>query len=69
MGGVKPPIKFSKKENLRGYQFLEGVLGKEWVTVRGGCMYHVITKNLNQESLIKNLVTFKRWDGLKDEKF
>ena len=29
----------------------------------------VITKNLNCEILTKNLVTFKRWDGVKDEKF
>ena len=29
----------------------------------------VITKNLNWEILIKNLVNFKRWDGVKDEKF
>ena len=29
----------------------------------------VITKNLNWEILSKNLVTFKRWDGIKDEKF
>ena len=29
----------------------------------------VITKNLNWEVLTKNLVTFKRWDGVKDEKF
>ena len=28
----------------------------------------VITKNLNWEILIKNLVTFKWWDGVKDEK-
>ena len=28
-----------------------------------------ITRNLNWEILIKNLVTFKRWDGVKDEKF
>ena len=26
----------------------------------------VITKNLNWETLTKNLVTFKRWDGLSD---
>ena len=25
--------------------------------------------NLNWEILTKNLVTFKRWDGLQDEKF
>ena len=31
--------------------------------------FSVITKNLNWEILTKNLVTFKRWDGVKDEKF
>ena len=30
--------------------------------------FSVITKNLNWEILSKNLVTFKRWDGIKDEK-
>ena len=29
----------------------------------------LITKNLNWEILTKNLVTFKRWDGVKDKKF
>ena len=29
----------------------------------------VITENLNCEILTKNSVTFKRWDGTKDEKF
>ena len=28
----------------------------------------VITKNLNWEIITKNLVTFKRWHGFKDEK-
>ena len=33
-------------------------------------MFHtVITKNLNWETLTKNLVTFERQDGVKDEKF
>ena len=27
-------------------------------------MFNVITKNLNLEILTKNLVTFKRWDGI-----
>ena len=27
----------------------------------------VITKNLNWQILNKNLVTFQRWDGIKDE--
>ena len=30
--------------------------------------FSVITINLNGEILTKNLVTFKRWDGVKDEK-
>ena len=31
--------------------------------------FSVIAKNLNWETLTKNLFTFKRWDGVKDEKF
>ena len=31
--------------------------------------FSVITKNLNWEISTKNLVTFKRWNGVKDEKF
>ena len=31
--------------------------------------FSVMTKNLNWEILTKNLVTFKRWDGVNDEKF
>ena len=27
------------------------------------------TKNIKWEILTKNLLTFKRWDGVKDEKF
>ena len=30
--------------------------------------FSVITKNLNWDILTKNSVTFKRWDGVKDEK-
>ena len=29
--------------------------------------FSVITKNLKWENLTKNLVSFKRWDGVKDE--
>ena len=29
----------------------------------------VKTKNLNWEISTKNLVTFKKWDGVKNEKF
>ena len=28
--------------------------------------FSILTKNLNREILIKNLVTFKRWNGIKD---
>ena len=31
--------------------------------------FSVISKNFNSEILTKNLVTFKRWEGVKDEKF
>ena len=31
--------------------------------------FSVIYKNLNWEILTKNLVTFKKWEGVKDEKF
>ena len=31
--------------------------------------FSVITKNLNWETLTENLVTFKRWVEVKDEKF
>ena len=33
------------------------------------CFFSVLTKNLNWEILTKTLVTFNRWDGIKDEKF
>ena len=32
-------------------------------------VFSVITKNLNWEVLTKNLVTFRRWEGVKDENF
>ena len=31
--------------------------------------FSAITKNLNWDILTKNLVTFKRWDEVKNEKF
>ena len=31
-------------------------------------LFPVITKNLNWKILTKNLITFKRWDGVKDDK-
>ena len=32
-------------------------------------IFSAITKNFNWEISTKNLVTFIRWDGVKDEKF
>ena len=31
--------------------------------------FSILTKNLNREILIKNLVTFKRWNEIKNENF
>ena len=31
--------------------------------------FSAITKNLNLEFLTKNLVTFQRWDEVKDDQF
>ena len=31
--------------------------------------FPVTTKNVNWEIFTKNLVTFKRWDGVNNEKF
>ena len=31
--------------------------------------FSVMTKNLNLEISTKNLVIFKRWDGVNDDKF
>ena len=31
--------------------------------------FSVVTKDLNWEMSTKNLALFKRWDGVKDEKF
>ena len=33
------------------------------------CFFSALTKNLNFQFLIKNLVTFKRWDWIKNDKF
>ena len=70
--GIEHPIKFSKRGDLTGPQFLGGFAGKE-----GGYFFQgfavfttkkvykqkcfsVTIKNSNSEILTKNLVTFKR---------
>ena len=32
-------------------------------------LLYLITKNLNWEIVTRNLVTYKKWDGVKHEKF
>ena len=31
--------------------------------------FSILTKNLNWKILVKNLVTFKKWNGIKNEHF
>ena len=74
-GGVEPPTKFSKRGGLTGPQLLEGVAGKEGVTlIRRGLQFSHKNKLKSEifndkKSLLaktffcvttKNLVTFKR---------
>ena len=65
------------KYPLTGSRFLERVAGKEGVTFFRGLQYlnkkinfinRVYKQNLNWEILTKNLVTFKRWNWVEDEK-
>ena len=53
---------FYIKNKLKSYIFNSKKIYKQ------KCFF-VITYNLNWETLTKNLVAFKRWDGVKDEKF
>ena len=81
--GVETPSKFSKKGGLKGLQFLEGRCWerggdaifnlKSEIFNDKKCLYaktffSVITKNSNRGIRTKNLVSFKRKDGVKDEK-
>ena len=45
---IEPPTKFSKRGGLTGPQLLEGVAGKDGVTLfRDGCSFHIkINQNL-----------------------
>ena len=50
---------------LGGLNVLQNFMTKKFINQT----FSVITMNLNLEILTKNLVTFKRWNGAKDEKF
>ena len=45
-----------------------GLTGSQFLVYQQKC-FSVTTKNLNWEILTKDLVTFKRWNDIKDEKF
>ena len=58
----------------RGFSFymknkLKTELFKDKKSLQIKMLFFVITKNLNWEILTKNLISFKRWDGAKYEKF
>ena len=81
--GVETPHKFSEKVGLKGLQLLEGGCWergggaifnlKSEILNDKKCLYakiffSFITKNSNWGIRTKNLVSFKRKDGVKDEK-
>ena len=81
-GGVEPPTQFLKRGGLdrnsifrRGSSFyikknkLKSEIFNDKKSLLTKMFFSVITKNLNQKILSKNLVFFKRWDWVKDEKF
>ena len=78
-GGLSLRLNSQKGRGLTGNQFSEGgLLGKMAVTffMVGGLPFlhkkyflSVVTKNSNCKILTRDLVTFKRSDGVKDEKF
>ena len=73
--GVELPTKFSEKGGLTGgIQFyitnkLKSEIFNDKKSLYTKIFFSVITKNLIWEILTKNFVTFKRWDGVKDENF
>ena len=68
--GVEPATKFLKRGGLIGSQILEGGCARKQggdLFQRRGCSFYI--KNKLWENLTKNLVTFQRQGGVKDEKF
>ena len=49
--------------------FIKNKLNLKYLTTKTVYKKKKNAKNLHWEILTKNLVTFKRWDGVKDEKF
>ena len=69
-----PPPFFFVGGRAEGYSFyIKSKLKSELFNNEKGYkqknVFSVLTKNLNWEILAKSLLTFKKWDGIKDEKF
>ena len=69
-----PPLSLWGGGRAEGYSFyikskLKSELFNNEKAYKQKNVFSVLTKNLNWEILTKSLLTFKTWDGIKDEKF
>ena len=55
-------LQFFPKSKLKSEIFIDKK------SLQAKIFFSVKTKNSNWEILVNNLVTFKKWDGVKDEK-
>ena len=55
-------LQFFPKNKLKSEIFIDKK------SLQAKIFFSVKTKNSNWEILVNNLVTFKKWDGVKDEK-
>ena len=55
-------LQFFSKNKLKSEIFIDKK------SLQTKIFFSVKTKNSNWEILVNNLVTFKKWDGVKDEK-
>ena len=55
-------LQFFPKNKLKSEIFIDKK------SLQAKILFSVKTKNSNWEILVNNLVTFKKWDGVKDEK-
>ena len=80
-GGFEPPTKFFKRRGFdQGFCWEEGgdfyvknklksEIFKYKKSLQTKMFFFIITKNLDWNILTKNLVLFKRWHAVTDEKF
>ena len=65
---------FQKRDAWRSYNFyirnnVKSEIFNDKKGLQSKIFFSFITKNINWEILSKNLVSFKRWNGVKNEKF